>query len=254
VIAHFGVYEPSSRMTPESALERTELATVATLSAAARAGQLEYVVLRSGLEVYGRRSATVSVPDEDVMPAPRTPFGESLLEAEAIAAGLRVQYGVGVCALRYAPVLGSHVPSPLGRLLRLPAVPVPAFSDPAFSVLHPDDAAQAMVAAIERRYDGPLNVVGPGAASPWQAVRLGGRIPIPIAPMLWGTTARAVEFAGAAIAEHVVELMRHGRTGCGRRAVDALGLENLRPTQDVLRELFDWADVVPIQMQREQVA
>jgi len=33
-----------------------------------------------------------------------------------------------------------------------------------------------MVAAIECRYDGPLNVVGPGAATPWQAVRLGGRV------------------------------------------------------------------------------
>ena len=74
---------------------------------------------------------------------------------------------------------GSHVPSPLGRLLRLPAVPVPAFADPPFSLLHPDDAAEAMVAAIECRYDGPLNVVGPGAATPWQAVRLGGRVPLP---------------------------------------------------------------------------
>ena len=254
VIAHFGVYEPSSRMTPESAAERTELATIAALSAAARAGSLEYVVVRSGLEVYGIRSRSVSVPDEDAMPAPRTAYGESLLEVEAIAAGLRVQHGVGVCALRYAPVLGSHVPSPLGRLLRLPAVPVPAVSDPPFSLLHPDDAAGAMVAAIERRYDGPLNIVGPGAATPWQAVRLGGRIPVPVFPWMWGPAARVVEFAGAAIAEHVVELLRHGRTASGSRAVEALGLTRLRPTQDVLRELFEWADVVPIQMSREDVA
>lgn len=253
-VAHFGVYEPSSRMTPQSAAERTELATVAALSAAARAGKLEYVVVRSGFEVYGPRSPAVSVPDEDVVPAPRTPYGESLLEVEAIAAGLRVQHGVAVGALRYAPVLGSHVPSPLGRLLRLPAVPVPAFSDPPFSVLHPDDAAEAMVAAIERRHDGPLNVVGPGAATPWQAVRLGGRVPVPVAPFLWGAAARAVELAGAAIAEHVVELLRHGRTGSGLRAVEALGLPPLRPTQDVLRELFEWADVVPIPMTREAVA
>ena len=45
VVAHFGVYEPASRMTPASAYERTELATIATLSAAARAGSLEYVVV-----------------------------------------------------------------------------------------------------------------------------------------------------------------------------------------------------------------
>ena len=100
------------------------------------------------------------------MPEPRTPYGRSLLEVESIVAGVRLRHGVPVCALRYAPVVGPHVPSPVGRLLRLPVVPVPAFADPPFSLLHPDDAAEAMVAAIDRRYDGPLNVVGPGAATP----------------------------------------------------------------------------------------
>ena len=254
VVAHFGVYEPSSRMTPASAAERTELCTIAALHAAAHTGVLEYVALRSGLEVYGPRSLHSSVPDEDVMPAPRTPYGVSLLEVEAIAAGLRNRYGIGVCALRHAPVLGSHVPSPLGRFLRLPAVPVPLFADPPFQLLHPDDAALSMVAAIEKRYHGPLNVVGPGAATPWQAVRLGGRVPLPLLPIAWGTAARAVEFAGAAIAPHVVELMRHGRTADGTRAVDALGLTDLRSTQQVLRELFDWAEVVPIATARAEVA
>ncbi len=254
VVAHFGVYEPSSRMTPVSASERTELCTIAALSAAAHAGNLEYIVIRSGLEVYGPRSLHASVPDESVMPAPATAYGASLLAVEAIAAGVRARSGVGVCALRYAPVVGSHVPSPLGRLLRLPAVPVPAFADPPFSLLHPDDAAGAMVAAIERRYDGPLNVVGPGAATPWQAVRLGGRVPIPVLPPFWRAAARMSEVAGAAIAPHVIELLRHGRTGSSGRAIAALGLSDLRSTQQVLRELFEWANVVPIETAREAVA
>jgi UDP-glucose 4-epimerase len=254
VVAHFGVYEPSSRMAPGSALERTELCTIATLSAAAHAGNLEYVVIRSGLEVYGPRSLHASVPDEGVMPAPATPYGTSLLQVEAIAAGVRARHGIGVCALRYAPVVGSHVPSPLGRLLRLPAVPVPAFADPPFSLLHPDDAAEAMVAAIERRYDGPLNVVGPGAATPWQAVRLGGRLPLPVVGPFWDAASRIVELAGAAIAPHVIEQLRHGRTGAGGRAVEELGLRHLVPTQTVLRELFEWADVIPIPTSREAVA
>jgi UDP-glucose 4-epimerase len=254
IVAHFGVYEPASRMTPASADERTLLCTIATLSAAARAGKLEYVVLRSGLEVYGPRTPRVSVPDEDVVPVPRTPYGRSLLKVEGIAKGVALHSNVRVCALRYAPVVGSHVPSPLGRLLRLPVVPVSAFSDPPFSLLHPDDAAEAMVAAIEHRVDGPCNVVGPGAATPWQAARLGGRIPVPVPPRMWGGVARASEIAGAAIAPHVVELIRNGCTGDDSRAREVLHLSNLAPTQDVLRELFEWADVVPIPTGREQVA
>jgi UDP-glucose 4-epimerase len=254
IVAHFGVYEPASRMTPASAHERTELCTVATLGAAARAGKLEYVVVRSGLEVYGRRSPRASVPDEDVVPEPRTPFGSSLLEVEAVARGVALRTGVPVCALRYAPVVGSHVPSPLGRLLRLPVVPVGALSDPPFCLLHPDDCAAAMVAAIEGRVDGAVNVVGAGAASPWQAARLGGRIPLPVAPMMWNAIAAATEIAGAAIAPHVVELLRFGRVADGARARELLGMEHTTSTQSVLRELFEWADVVPIATSKEAVA
>ena len=254
VIAHFGVYEPAARMGPTAAAERTELCTVASLSAAARAGSLEYVVVRSGLEVYGRRVSVASVPDEAVPPAPGSPYGETLLRVEAMAAGLGRRHGIPVGALRYAPVVGSHVPSPLGRLLRLPIVPVSAFSDPPFSLLHPGDAAQAMVSAIALRVDAPLNVVGPGAATPWQAVRLGGRVPMPVAPPLWSWVSRAVELAGAAIAPHVVELLRYGRTGAGSRAVDVLGMTDLRPTQQVLQELYEWAQVVPLVGGAEAVA
>ena len=125
IVAHFGVYEPSSRMTPTSAAERTELSTVATLSAAARAGALEYVVVRSGLEVYGPRTARVSVPDESIMPAPRTPFGVSLLQVEGIANGVAIRHDLPVCALRYAPVVGKVVSnaSAVGWTCRNPRSP-----------------------------------------------------------------------------------------------------------------------------------
>ena len=52
----------------------------------------------------------------------------------------------------------------------------------------------------------------------------------------------------------VIELLRHGRTGAGSRAVEALGLHSLQPTQTVLRDLFEWADVIPIPTSREAVA
>ena len=216
-IAHFGVYEPTSRMTPASANERTELCTNATMQAAARTGALEYVVVRSGLEVYGPPTHDASVPDENIVPAPRTPYGLSLLAVEGTVKGVAVDKGIPVGMLRYAPVVGSHVPSPLGRLLRLPVVPVSALSDPPFSLLHPDDAAHAMVAAMDHRIDGPCNIVGPGAASPWQAARLGGRVPLPVPPGAWPGIARDDRVRGAAIAPHVVELIRKGCTGDGNR-------------------------------------
>jgi len=247
-VAHYGVYEPHSRVGPR---EAAEACTVAALGAAARAGRLERVVVRSGLEVYGRGPGRSVVPDEDVPPAPTTPYGRSCLDVETLAVGLGRRHDVPVTALRLAPVVGSHVPSPLGRLLRLPVVPVPALGDPAFCVLHQWDAARAMVEALSRGHDGPLNVVAPGAATPWQVVRLGGRVPLPVAGPAWSAARRVAELAGAPVPPHVVELLRRGRAGDGTRAVELLGLRDLRHTQEVCTELYEWATVTPIAHARE---
>ena len=253
-VAHYGVWEPDSRVSPREAAELTEACTVAALGAAARAGKLERVVVRSGLEVYGRGPRRPLVPSDDSFPAPTTPYGRSCLDVETTAVSLGRHHGVPVAALRLAPVVGSHVPSPLGRLLRLPAVPVPAFADPAFSLLHQNDAARVMVEALLRAYDGPLNVVGPGAASPWQVVRLGGRVPVPVVGPGWEMARRVAELAGAPVPPHVLELMREGRAGDGSRAVEALGLRDLRPTQDVCADLFEWATVTSLTVTRAEVA
>jgi nucleoside-diphosphate-sugar epimerase len=147
---------------------------------------------------------------------------------------------------RMAPEAGSHVPSPLGRFLRLPVVPVPALADPAFQLLHQEDAARAMVAALLLGVDGPFNVVGPGAASVWQAVRLGGRIPWPVFGLGWRVATRTVELAGAPVPPHILELITKGRTADGSRAMEVLELGSMRPTQEVCTELFEWAKVTPL--------
>jgi UDP-glucose 4-epimerase len=125
-------------------------------------------------------------------------------------------------------------------------VPVPALADPVFQMLHADDAARSMVAALLAGTDGPLNIVGPGAASVWQAVRLGGRIPIPITGPMWRVAAHTVELAGAPAPPHVLEILMKGGSADGSRAVTALGLTDLRSTHEVCTELYEWATVTPL--------
>lgn len=245
-LAHIGVYEPHARMGPASAEERTEAATAAALGAAARTGALERVVVRSGLAVYGRGRGRPSVPDEEVPVAPTTPYGRMCLDVEALATRVGRGLGIPVCALRMAPVVASHVPSPLGRLLRLPVVPVPAFADPAFGLVDARDAARAAAEALLRAHDGALNLVGPGAATPWQAVRAGNRLPFPVAGVGWVVARRMAELAGAPLPPHVEEVLRHGGTADGSRAVDALELEGLATSQEVLTDLYEWATVTTL--------
>lgn len=253
-VAHFGAYEPDSRMGPDDAAVATEACAVHALGAAARAGNLERIAVRSGVAVYGRGRSHPLMPDEDAPLAPTTPWGRSCMDVEAVAAGIGRRHDVMVAALRYGAIAGSHVPSPIGRLLRLPAVPVPALGDPPFSMLDRVDAARAMVHALLRGHDGALNVVGPGATSPWQAVRFGHRIPVPILGPGWSAARRTAEFLGAPVPEHIVELLCLGSTADGNRAVEALDLGFVRPTQDVLADLFEWATVTPIAGATRQVA
>jgi len=245
-IAHFGVDEPHSRLGGHEAAEATEACTVHALGAAARAGELTRVALRSGLVVYGRGPGRPLVPDEDAQLAPTNHYGRMCLDVEAIAVGIGRRHAVRVAALRYAPIVGSHIPSPLGRVLRLPAVPVPLLEDPPFCLVHQEDAARAMVEALVRGHDGPLNVVAPGATSPWQAVRLGGRVPVPVFGLGWRLAARVAELAGAPMPEHTIELLRLGRAGDGDAARRALGLMTMRPALEICAELYDWATVTPL--------
>lgn len=246
VVIHYGVYEPDSRVGGREAAEASEACTVHALSAAANTGKLERVAVRSGLEVYGRGRGRPVVPAEDAPLAPTTPYGRTCLEVETMATALVRRLGIPVAALRLAPVVGSHVPSPLGRLLRLPLVPVPALADPAFVLLHQEDAARAMVEAVVRGVDGPVNVVGRGAASPWQVVRLGGRIPVPVLGPGWDAARRVAEVAGAPVPPHVLELLRHGRAGDGSRARDLLAFNGMRSTLEICTELYEWGTVSPI--------
>jgi UDP-glucose 4-epimerase len=242
-IVHVGVYEPYARLDPPTAQRYTEACTVTALGAAARAGKLRRIVVRSGIEIYGRGRGRPAVPDEHTTTAPTTAFGQSCLQVESIAAAVGRAQRAPVTAVRLAPVVGSHVPSPLGRLLRLPVVPVPALNDPAFALVAPEDAARALAGALGREHDGPLNVVGPGAASPWQAVRLGGRVPFPVISAGWQVAYRIAELAGAPIASHVVELLARGRAADAARGIEVLDLGRLRSTLEICVELFEWATV-----------
>ncbi|MGZ4711914.1 MAG: NAD-dependent epimerase/dehydratase family protein [Acidimicrobiia bacterium] len=245
-VAHVAVCEPGSRLPPKLAARYTEAAGVAALGGAARSGNLKRIAVRSGITVYGRGRGRPGLPDETAPVAPTTPFGRSLLALEALAVDVGRRHDVPVTALRMATIAGSHMPSPLGRVLRLPVVPVPALADPVFQLIHADDAARAIVAALFVDVDGPINVVGPGAASVWQAARLGGRVPLPIVGPLWSVAAQAVELAGAPAPPHVIELLTRGSAADGSRLGEVLGLEHLRSTHDVCTELYEWGTVTPL--------
>src|SRR5690606_20512745 len=108
----------------------TDDAATSILGAAAECRALESIIIRSGIEIYGRARGSVTRPSESEPLKPTSDFGRMVAEIEQTARAIGTRVGVSVGSLRLATVLGPHVPSALGRLLRMPAVPFSALSNP----------------------------------------------------------------------------------------------------------------------------
>ena len=223
VLINLSVWEPDARTGLAHARQFTADATTAVVGAAAECPALESMVVRSGLEVYGRARNSATRPTENAPLHPTSEYGHMLANIERSAREVGRRVGIAVGKLRLAPVLGKHVPSPLGRLLRQPVVPFSALADAPFAVIEDGDAARAFVAAAARRLDEPINVVAPGAITAAQAIIRGRRIPLPLVGPEWAIARQLSHIMGAPIPDHVVELMHRGRLADGSKALEALG-------------------------------
>jgi UDP-glucose 4-epimerase len=250
VVIHVAVWEPHARAAPDAAERLTQAAATSILGAAAECPSLEAIVVRSGTEIYGRRRGSATRPAEDAAPDPTSRFGASLERVETLAGEIGDRVGATVGCVRLAPVLGPHVPSPLGRLLRLPVVPFSVLADPPFAVVHQHDAAAALVAAARRRLAEPVNVAGGGAVTALQAIRRGRRVPAPLVGPEWAL-ARGLAFVGGTpVPDHVLELLHRGRLVDTARLRRLLGI-SLTPSRDVIDELYRWPGIVRTPARRQ---
>jgi len=244
VLVHVGVWEPNARAAPQVAATLTDQAAISVLGAVAECPALENVIVRSGIEIYGRAKGSLTRPSETAPVRPTSEWGRTVAAIEHTAERVGERVGVSVGAVRLAPVLGRHVPSPLGRLLRMPAVPFSILADPPFAVIEDHDAARAIVAAARERLSQPVNVVASGAITVLQAARRGRRLPIPLVGPDWHIARRVSHMAGAPIPDHVSELFHRGRLADNGRMQELLGLVPETRTTEVIDGLYDWPSVI----------
>jgi UDP-glucose 4-epimerase len=254
VVINLSVWEPDARTGLAHARQFTADATTAIIGAAAECPALEGMVVRSGIEIYGRELDSPTRPNESAPLHPTSDYGHMLANIERQAREVGRRVGIAVGKLRLAPVLGKHVPSPLGRLLRQPVVPFSVLADSPFAVIEDGDAARAFVAAAAARLDEPLNIVAPGAITTLQAIVRGKRVPLPLLGPEWRVAARLSHVLGAPIPDHVVELMHRGRLADGAKASELLGFTPALSTPEVIDHLYAWESVVRIGSINEAVA
>ena len=250
VLIHLGIYEPHSRSNPQDAVTRTRTATRSVFQAALECPSLAHVVVRSGIEVYGRARGTPLRPDEDAELRPTSRFGKILVEVEDSARAFGEARSVPVTLLRFAPIVGPYIPSPLGRFLRLPFVPYAAPLDAPIQLVHIDDVHDAFRAAVRARVDGDFNVVGVGAVTGSQAARIGGRIVVPVMGLGWIPARVATAVLGSPLPEHAIEAMKRGRTADGSRAHRDLDFVPSRSTRACVEDLYAWASITRLDVER----
>ena len=241
VVVHLGVWEPHARLGTDAARVATGAYAAALCGALRRLDGLSRLVIRSGVEVYGA-SRGVAV-DEQTPLAPTSTYGHMLASLEAMVAESAPRTAT-VTVLRLAPVLGAHVPSPLGRLLRLPLVPVDPLSRARFQVVADDDAARAVVHAATAGRHEAVNVVADGPVTIGSVMKLGRRLVVPVLPPAWPIASSMSTLAGAPLPDHVRELLRHGRTATTiKRDVE---YRPMHSSTDVIARLYSWPSVVRI--------
>lgn len=184
-IIHMGIlHDP--RMSSEDHHSFNVLGTTRVLECAAKYGVRKVVVLSSA-SVYGPSPDNSNFLNEDapLMGASRFPSVRDLVEVDMLANGFFWRHPeIETVVLRPVHIVGPTIKNAPSNYLRNKRPWVLAGFDPMVQLIHVEDTARAMVAALEPGRKGVYNVVGPGEV-PLSAVfsELGTR-PLPVPHVL----------------------------------------------------------------------
>ena len=85
VVVHIAVWEPHARAATATARSLTDDAATSILGAAAECRSLESIIVRSGIEIYGRARGSVTRPSERVATNPTSEYGHMVAKIETTA-------------------------------------------------------------------------------------------------------------------------------------------------------------------------
>jgi UDP-glucose 4-epimerase len=179
-----------------------DTAPTGLLAACEQSAALTRFVATTTTEVYGASCHDPALFTEATGPAAGLPTeaGRAAAQTETVVrAFARRRRDVTVTTLRLAAaVVGPSADSWFSRYLARPIAPTVLGFDPRLQLLHEYDAVQATVRAARLRFAGTVNVAGAGVVALIQALRLAGRLRVPVHPGLVGELAPLLRFSPVA--------------------------------------------------------
>lgn len=233
---HFAFFT-NPRRDQAHAHELESIGSLSVLAACAAAG-VERVLMRSFTAVYGARGHSPHLLTEDapLQPNPDLAWARDKREAEQHAASFARRYpDMRVTVLRFAPLFGPHLHTFYTSIFDRRVVPVLMGYDPLVQLLHPDDALEAVDAALSAWPRGAVNVV-PRAPIPLvSALHLADKLPVPVPHPIAYAASRLMWSSGVADAPaEFVDYVRYPFLGDGARARREMGFEARHTSKEAL--------------------
>jgi UDP-glucose 4-epimerase len=234
-------YHGDDEASSEEAHEISVMGTINLAASLQRTQSMRKFVLMSSLHVYGGDPTDPAILNEDAKPRvpAKTKLTGDLAEIEGAANLLaRGKRKLAVTCLRFADLIGRQSDEPMARYLRMPVVPSLWGYDPRLQFCHEEDAIAILKRAALEDCAGLYNVAADGAVYLSQALRLGGKTRVPIAPPLIGAVMGAAKFAGlTTLAPHHLLNLRYGRVVENSRAKARFG-QFRYTTRDAVLDLY----------------
>lgn len=217
-----------------------ELESIGSLSvfAACAAAGVKRVLMRSFTAVYGARGHSPHFLTEDapLQPNPALAWARDKREAEQHAASFARRYpDMRVTVLRFAPLFGPHLHTFYTSIFDGRVVPVLMGYDPLVQLLHPDDALQAVDAALAAWPRGAVNVVPRSPIPLVSALHLADKLPVPVPHPIAYASSDFLWASGIADAPGAfVDYVRYPFLGDGARARREMGFEARHTSKEAL--------------------
>lgn len=203
------------------------IGTIGLLAAAEAQPELRTVVVRGTAAIYGAEPHAPAFMTEDMadrFPL-RTRWQRDAAESEKLVAAFARRRPEVACAiLRFQPILGRTLDTPVMRLVSSPVIPTWMGFDPMVQVIHGDDAVEALLAALRHPVRGPVNVAAEDRISLSRVLRRLGRTTLPLAPGAYGLVLGLAARAGLPrMDEDTARFLRYGRGVDTTRMREELG-------------------------------
>ncbi|HVL90233.1 MAG TPA: NAD-dependent epimerase/dehydratase family protein [Actinomycetota bacterium] len=216
------------------------IGTMQLFAACQKAEKLRKVVMKSSTAIYGSEPSDPGVFSEEMSPRshPRTGYAKDSVEVENYARSFgRRRTDVSLTILRFANFIGPQIDTPLTRYFGLPLVPTALGFDPRLQFLHEDDAIEILYRATVEDHPGTFNAAGDGVLYLSQAIRLGGKVPVPVPLPFINMVAAAVKRSGIVdFSQEQVRLLLYGRVGDVSRLKNVFGYEPQYSTREAFAD------------------